>query len=246
MRAAVTMRPSILPAVPNDHATGPAEIAFDDAAIARLKLAAEEVAWLTGRGYPLDVVGELVAKHHALSAAHQAALACGTCSEPQYRRRAARELEPEDVAKRPIAIEAIDAVAAVEAALGGRHVLQTLDGTVRAFGVDRAAYSPSGHADEAIDRLLAAAKELRPSLVTLYIDESAAGAKDLSTRIGERAKSQKAKIEIKLVPNTAKALRKERQVVTGDADTLDACAGWLNLVGRVVEAVAGAKIVRLQ
>lgn len=28
--------------------------------------------------------------------------------------------------------------------------------------------------------------------------------------------------------------------------TLDACAGWLNLVGRVVAAVPGAKIVRLQ
>jgi hypothetical protein len=230
--------------VPNDHAT--AENAFDDAAIARLKLAAEEVAWLTGRGYPLDVVGDLVAKHHALSAAQRAALACGTCSEPQYRRRAARELEPEDVAKRPLAIDGIDAVAAVEAALAGRHVLQTLDGTVRAFAVDRARYVPSSNADDAIDRLLAAAKELRPSLVKVYVDESSAGAKDLSARFADRAKAQKAKIEVALVADTPKALRKERQVVTGDAETLDACAGWLNLVGRVVEAVPGAKIVRLQ
>ena len=230
----------------DDQAAGAGEIAFDDAAIARLKLAAEEVAWLTGRGYPLDVVGELVAKHHSLSAAHRAALACGTCSEPQYRRRAARELEPEDVAKRPLAIDAIDAVAAVEAALAGRHVLQTLDGTVRAFGIVRSAYSPSAGADDAIDRLLAAAKELRPSLMKIYVDETAAGAKDLQARFTERAKSQKTKIEIALVPDTPKALRKERQIVTGDADTLDACAGWLNLVGRVVEAVPGAKIVRLQ
>jgi hypothetical protein len=236
--------------VPDDHATGAGEtsgeIAFDDAAIARLKLAAEEVAWLTGRGYPLDVVGELVAKHHELSRAHRAALACGTCSEPQYRRRAARELEPEDVAKRPLAIDAIDAVAAVEAALAGRYVLQTLDGTVRAFGIVRAAYTTSSNADDAIDRLLSAAKELRPSLLKIYVDEASAGAADLSTRFTDRAKSQKAKIEIVLVPNAPKALRKERQIVTGDADTLDACAGWLNLVGRVVEAVVGAKIVRLQ
>jgi hypothetical protein len=34
--------------------------------------------------------------------------------------------------------------------------------------------------------------------------------------------------------------------VTGEAGTLDACAGWVNLVGRVVEAVPSAKIVRLQ
>lgn len=240
------MAASILPPVPADHATGAGGNAFDDAAIERLKLAAEEVAWLTGRGYPLDVVGELVATHHALSAAQRDALACGTCSEPQYRRRAARELEPEDVAKRPLAIDGIDAVAAVEAALAGRHVLQTLDGTVRAFGVDRASYAPGSGADDAIDRLLASAKELRPSLVKIYVDESAAGAQELSARFAERAKAQKAKVEVALVPDTPKALRKERQIVTGDADTLDACAGWLNLVGRVVESVPGAKIVRLQ
>lgn len=222
------------------------DLAFDDAAIARLKLAAEEVAWLTGRGYPLEVVGELVARHHALSEAQRAALACGTCSEPQYRRRAAREVEPEDVAKRPLAIDAIDAVAAVEAALAGRHVLQTLDGTVRAFGVDRATYVPSASADDAIDRLLAAAKELRPSLVKLYVDEGCPGAQDLATRIGERVKAAKSKAEVALVPSTAKALRKERQIVTGDAETLDACAGWLNLVGRLVERLPGAKIVKLQ
>jgi hypothetical protein len=232
--------------VPDDHAAGAGENTFDDAAIARLKLAAEEVAWLTGRGYALDVVGELVAKHHSLSEAHRAALACGTCSEPQYRRRAARELEPEDVARRPLAIDAIDAVAAVEAALAGRHVLQTLDGTVRAFGVDRAAYVPSADADAAIERLLASAKELRPSLVKIFVDETSAGAKELSARFADRAKAHKAKVEVALVPDTLEALRKERQIVTGDAATLDACAGWLNLVGRVVEAVPGAKIVRLQ
>jgi hypothetical protein len=231
---------SILGRVAND------DDAFDDAAIARLKLAAEEVAWLTGRGYPLETVGEIVAAHHGLSPAQRAALACGTCSEPQYRRRAARELEPEDVAKRPLAVDGIDAVAAIEAALAGRHVLQTLDGTVRAFAVDRARYAPGAHADDAIDRLLSAARELRPSLVKVYVDEGAAGAKDLATRLADRARAQKAKIEVALVPDAPKALRKERQVVTGDADTLDACAGWLNLVGRVAEAVPGAKIVRLQ
>lgn len=219
---------------------------FDDAAIERLKLAAEEVAWLTGRGYPIDVVGELVAKHHSLEDAHRAALACGTCSEPQYRRRAARELEAEDVGRRPLTIDAIDAVAAVEAALAGRPVLQTLDGTVRAFGIERASFTPGAHADDAIDRILAHAKDLRPSLVKWVIDEAAPGAGDLATRIDARAKAAKAKSEASLVPSAPAALKKERQIVTGDAATLDACAGWFNLVGRVVEAVSGAKIVRLQ
>ena len=222
------------------------EGAFDDAAVARLKLAAEEVAWLTGRGYALEVVSDLVAKHHDLSSVQRAALARGTCSEPQYRRRAAREVEAEDIARRPLAIDAIDVVAALEATLEGRFVLQTLDGTVRAFGVDRASYTPGEHASDAIARVFAAAKELRPSLVKLYVDEGAAGAKALAALLEARAKDAKLKAEVALVASATKALRRERQIVTGDADTLDACAGWLNLVGRLVEGIPSAKVVRLQ
>ena len=150
------------------------------------------------------------------------------------------------MAKRPLAIDGIDTVAAVEGALAGRYVLQTLDGTVSAFAIDRSRYAPSSQADAAIERLLAAAKELRPSLIKVYIDEGAPGAGDLSTRFSAVAKAQKAKLEIALVPDVPKALRKERQIVTGDADTLDACAGWLNLVGPVVLAIPDAKVVRLQ
>jgi hypothetical protein len=231
--------------VPADHASLPTGV-FDDAAIERLRLAAEEVAWLTGRGYPLEAVGDLVASHHALSEAQRVALARGTCSEPQYRRRAARELEADDIARRPLAVDAIDAVATIEAALTGRPLLQTLDGTVRAFGVDRGAYSLGPAADEAIDRLLAAVKELRPSQLRFFVDERAPGAQDLAQRIGVRMTAHKAKGEAVRVPDALKALRKEKQIVTGDAETLDACAAWFNLVGRVVESVSTAKIIRLQ
>jgi hypothetical protein len=220
--------------------------AFDDAAIERLRLAAEEVAWLTGRGYALAVVGDLVAKHHGLTDIQRAALARGTCSEPQYRRRAARELEAEDVARRPLAVDAMDAMATVEAALSERPVLQTLDGTVRAFGVERATYAPGARSDEAVDRLLAAAKELRPSVLRFILDERAPGAQDLEAKIGARAKAHKVKAEVVVAADAGKALLREKQIVTGDADALDACASWFNLVGRVVASIAGAKVVRLQ
>lgn len=231
--------------MPDDQAST-SKGAFDDAAIERLRLAAEEVAWLTGRGYSLADVGELVAKHHGLTDVQRAALARGTCSEPQYRRRAARELEAEDVARRPLAVDAMDAMATVEAALSERPVLQTLDGTVRAFGVERETYAPGEHADEAVDRLLAAAKELRPSVVRFILDERAPGARDLEAKLGAGAKARKVKAEVVLAANAVKALLREKQIATGDAEALDACASWFNLVGRVVASIPGAKVVRLQ
>jgi hypothetical protein len=223
-----------------------AQASFDDAAIERLRLAAEEVAWLTGRGYPLATVSDFVAAHHQLSDDQQSALARGTCSEPQYRRRAARELEAEDIARRPLAIDAIDTVATLEAALTGRPVLQTLDGTVRAFGIDRTTYAPGDTADNAIDRVLGTVKELRPSVLRFFIDEGAPGAAVLQAKLEARAKAQKAKIEIILVPAAPAKLRKEKQVATGDADTLDACAAWFNLVGRAIANIPNAKVIRLQ
>lgn len=230
----------------DEHSSNDSEITFDDAAIERLRLAAEEVAWLTGRGYALGDVGEIVAKHHGLSEAHRAALARGTCSEPQYRRRAARELEAEDIARRPLSIDAVDAIGTIEAALAGRPVLQTLDGTVRAFGVDRSMYNAGKFADDAIDRVLAGAKELKPSLLRFLIDDRAPGAADLDARIQARIKATKTKGETVRVPDALKALRKEKQIVTGDADTLDACGAWFNLVGQIVQRVPDAKIIRLQ
>jgi hypothetical protein len=217
------------------------ELAFDDGMIEKLRLAAEEVAWLTGRGYPIDRVGDFVANQHHLGDGERSALASGTCSEPQYRRRAARELEAEDVARRPLSIDTPDVLSAIEAALGGRPVLQTLDGTVRAFGVD--AYSPGAHADDALARIFAAAKELRPSILRFLVPSSAA---DLEARITSKAKDAKAKAEVVKVADVRAAMKKEKQVVTGDALVLDDAGAWFNLVGRVLEGIPSAKIVKLQ
>jgi hypothetical protein len=217
------------------------ELTFDDATIERLRLAAEEVAWLTGRGYPIDRVGDFVANQHHLGDAERSALASGTCSEPQYRRRAARELEAEDVARRPLAIDTLDVLAAIESALAGRPVLQTLDGTVRAFGVGD--YSPGPHADDALDRLFAAARELRPSMLRFLVPSSSS---DVEARITARAKDAKAKAEVVKVPDVRAAMKKEKQVVSGDAVVLDNAGAWFNLVGGVVEAIPSAKIVKLQ
>jgi hypothetical protein len=212
---------------------------FDDATIAKLRLAAEEVAWLTGRGYAIDRVGDFVAIQHHLGDGERAALASGTCSEPQYRRRAARELEAEDVARRPLSIDTTDVLSAIEAALAGRPVLQTLDGTVRAFGV--ASYSPSAHTDDALARLFTAAKDLRPSVLRFLVSSS-----ELEARITAKAKDAKAKVEVVLVLDVRAAMKKEKQVVSGDAVVLDSAGAWFNLVGRVVEAIPTAKIVKLQ
>ena len=69
---------------------------------------------------------------------------------------------------------------------------------------------------------------------------------NLWERVSARVKAHKAKAEAVRTPDVFKALQKEKQIVTGDAATLDACAAWYNLVGRVVESIPSAKVIRLQ
>ena len=69
---------------------------------------------------------------------------------------------------------------------------------------------------------------------------------DLDDRIAAKAKDAKAKIEIVKVADVRAAMKKEKLVVSGDAQVLDQAGAWFNLVGRVLEGIPSAKIVELQ
>lgn len=219
----------------------PPDVRLDDEAIATLGRAAEEVAWLTGRGYPLAVAAEVVATHHALGPIQRSALDRGTCSEPQYRRRAARELEAEDIARRPLAVDARGTIAAVAAAIAGAPVLRTLDGTVRALAEDGAGLAVE---QAAIDRIVQSVRALKASRVT-WVLEVGADAEALGERLAATSKANKLAADVALVPSVTAALLRERQVVSAEAAVLDACAAWFNLSGRVVDDVPSATVLRL-
>ena len=93
---------------------------FGPDALPRLRLAAEEIGWMLSREYPADAVMSLVAQRHGLDPNQERVLREACCSDAQRRRRMARALEPdEDVAKRPLRIDACELVRAIETALAG-------------------------------------------------------------------------------------------------------------------------------
>jgi hypothetical protein len=219
---------------------------FSAEAIEKLKLAAEEMAWLTGRDYAPAVVNDLVGAHHALDARQKIALLRGTCSEPQYRRRAARELEIEDVAKRPLSVDALDVIVIAETALAGGLLLQTLDGTVRAVEGAPDRYEATAETARAIELVVDVLKEARPAPLKLFFDERVGDIARLRDAMLEQAKAKKLKLEAAMTPGAASALRKEKCVASSDSDVLDRCASWFNLSGRAIERVPAAWIVKLQ
>jgi hypothetical protein len=205
----------------------------------RLRQAAEEAGFLVTRGYPVLAVATFVAEHRALGDEEQALLACSTRLRAEYAKHIARELEAEDVAKRPLRIDASSVLAAVDAGVSGRTLLESPAGVL----ADPAWTRPGRELADlsaALERVEAAVASLRPSLVRWYVDESAPWASQVAERVA--ARTGKRKVEVQLVPNAAAALGEAAYVASSDPSVLDGAACWANLVARALAGVQAPRV----
>jgi hypothetical protein len=205
----------------------------------RLRQAAEEAGYLVARGYPALAVAAFVAEHRSLSKDEQALLACSTRLRAEYAKHIARELEPEDLAKRPLRIDASSVLAAVDAGLAGRTLLESPAGVLADPGWQRSGGGISDF-DVSLARVESAAAALRPSLVRWYVDASAPWASRLAEQMS--AKKGKRKVEVELVPDAGAALDQAAYVASSDPGVLDGAACWANLVARALDGVQAPRV----
>jgi hypothetical protein len=207
-----------------------------------------EVAWLVGRDYGEVEALAFVAAHHGLGPEERVAVTRGMCSDAQYKHRALRELDADDLGKRPLRLDAAGVLSTVEAALAGRPLLASLDGTLSDPTFDREKYRASETTGAAVERVLVAARELRPSVVRVFLPAAGqAGADALAAQIEEKAPALKrVPLEIKRVASVVAALENGAHVVSPDPAILDRCASWFNLASKIAEGIDGLRVVRLQ
>jgi hypothetical protein len=219
---------------------------FSPDRIVRLKEAAVDVAWLLGRGYSMKTVIDLVGGHHQLKERQRLALEHGVCSEPQYRRRAAREVWPEDAPRRPLAIDGFNLVITIETALSGGIVLQSLDGVVRDLAGVHRNYHPMGETEPALGAIFTALKHMKIKAAHFYLDEGVSNSGRLRDLIVGAAKQWRGKADVELVPDPDVILKRGQNVVTGDSAILDECTSWFNLAAPIVEKIPNALVLKLQ
>jgi hypothetical protein len=215
---------------------------FEGEALARLKLAAEEIAFLNGRGYDAADVKALVAKRRALTLAQEDALARAVCSEPQYRARAMKEMLPEDIARRPLLVDAHDVVDAVTTAIAGGVLLEGLDQTFQPLvggGVVE-------HVDAALERIGPVLREMRPSKTKWLLSAARPEAAALKDKLTATQKRWKVPVEAEIVPDPAVVLRKAASVATNASAIIETCKSWCNLAGPVIVGIPAARRVKLQ
>lgn len=219
---------------------------FGPDALPKLRDAATDIAWLVDRGYELGGATAFVSGFRQLDERQRAAVERGMCSAEQYKRHAVRELEAEDLAKRPLRIDAENVLSLVEVALSGGPVLRAVDSTLRDLTWTRGAYEAGEQTDRALALIGPIVAKLRPSTTRWFLAKGAAGTDALAERIAAATKKYKGGSEIKIVEDSVATLGKTMNVATSDPEILGTCGGWFNLADRVVEQIPDALVLTLE
>jgi hypothetical protein len=206
---------------------------FDKTQLRRMRVAAEEVVWLLGRGYPLAGAVEFVGNHHQLEARQRLALQRALCSPEQRRKRGERAIERLDTRGRTLLIDGFNLIITIEVALSGGLVLDCADGTLRDLAGLRGSYHAVDETEVALDLIGRELSALGPARVRFFLDAPVSNSGRLRTRVEAAAQRWPFPTDAEVVPNPDAILARGDNAVSSDSVILDHCGSWLNL-GRFI------------
>ena len=99
--------------------------------------------------------------------------------------------------------------------------------------------------DSALDRSIAALRQLRPKTCGWLIERGSAEAERLQKAVVALSKKRKVKHSVTLVDDVVGELKGAPFVVSNDPAILDLCGTWMNLAPLALEGAEGALRLRL-
>jgi hypothetical protein len=211
----------------------------------RLRHVAEEARWLCGRGYPATAVAAFIGEHRALSKRERELLDASARADANHRHHIARELELEDVERRPLRVDVVSVVHTVAGLLESSKVTSSLV-LESAAGLLFVIEPELPRADAALtEATMLVARELaalKPQAIRLIHD---AHGKPLAERLAASFPARgKLSVTIEGVASVSERLADAVHVVSADPAVLDRCGTWLNLP-KVVAHALGIRTVTL-
>jgi hypothetical protein len=208
---------------------------FAESALPTLRLAVEEYSWLLGRSYAALAALSLVGDHHQLSARQRLAVTRVACSDSARSRRRARRLRPDDLARRPIAIDAFNAIIAVEVALGGGVGLIGRDGARRDLGNVHGTYRKVLETPLALELLVRGLSACEPARAVWYLDRPVSNSGKLAAALRTQFERASAPFTVELVEDTDRVVSQPGAVAaSADSGVIEAAEHWVDLAGWVV------------
>lgn len=219
---------------------------FSRVVSAALRIAAEELAWLLGRGYDLTGALNLVGRHHQLEARQRVALFRAVCGDDVRSARAQRRVPVSGLAAQTVLVDGLNVVITLEVALSGGVLLRGRDDTLRDLAGVRRNYHLVSETDGAIQLMASVLREASVAETRVYIDAPVSNSGRLRERFEAQAGCFGGRLAVELVPNADRAIAGARHVATSDAAVIDAAKSWVNLSrAAVAQGVPDAWLVDL-
>lgn len=215
---------------------------FGPEALPLLQRAAEELAYLRRRGYPLPSALKLVGDRYQLRERQRHAITRATSAAGGEAERAERRVRAPAPPPRALWVDGFNVIITLETALKGGVLVSTLDDTLRDLASIHGAYRISPATSRALELLAGdlVRRGWERVPVRFLLDAPVSNTGRLSALIRARAQAAELPWEVEVVPDPDQNLRGPRPegtlVASGDAPVLDACGPWLDWAGETITA----------
>jgi hypothetical protein len=209
---------------------------FAPAAIESLKLALADFSLLLTKGYAEKSALKLVCDKFSLTERQRLAVMRSACSDQQLMSRRQRQVELEELAGKPIAIDGYNVLITVEAAMSGGVIFKGRDGCLRDLASIHGTYRKVTETIPAVELIGGFLAEIDVAKALWLLDSPVSNSGRLKTLIGELAQDNNWDWEIKLLISPDAELAKTDAIVaSSDSAVLDRCKRWVNLSRAIIE-----------
>lgn len=220
---------------------------FGEGALPALRAAAQDLAWLSSRGYAPDASLALVGNRYQLMARQRTAVARACCSDAAALRRESRRVLPSDVEGQSVRVDGFNACIAVEVAISGGVILLGRDRACRDLASVHGTYRRVSETPRALALLASGLDALQPGLVTWYFDRPVSNSGTLAGMLRRLLSERSWPWEVELADHVDREVSARGHIaVSADSAIIEAAERWFDLAGHVIEhAVSSAWIVDL-
>ncbi len=205
-----------------------------------LREAVADLSWLLGRGYATTASADLVGDRFQLRKRQRVAIARAAASDAAVAGRSQRRVDTAALAGQPVALDGLNCIIAVEAALSGGVLLVGRDGAVRDMSSVHGSYRRVDETAAAASALGEVLADASVAEVHWLLDRPVSNSGRLKAHLAEQAEARGWRWNIELVDNPDRTLvaRDDWVVASGDAWVLDHCTRWVDLSAAAIARAA--------
>ncbi len=204
--------------------------------IADIRNALADYSLLLTKGYGDKGALKLVGDRFSLTERQRLAVMRSSCSDKQLDSRKRSELQIEQIAGEPLAIDGYNILITVEAAMSGGCIFAGRDGSLRDLASLHGTYRKVEETIPAVTLINEFLKQVKVSKSLWLLDKPVSNSGRLKTLIRELAEENGWECEIKLsISPDHELISTDLIIASSDGIVLNGCKRWVNLARAVIE-----------